>query len=118
MFKTWKSIYLSFNLFNSTGFNRLESESRLPASVEKAGRQVLHQLRNLQKIWQPVLPLEVYLRAIGTLSNSVLEELLLRITTMEDIPAAAAQQLADQCSNFTNTLPLLFGPDNVNFSIS
>lgn len=36
---------------------------------------------------------------IGTFSNSVLEELLLRITTMEDIPAAAAQQLADQCSN-------------------
>jgi centromere/kinetochore protein ZW10 len=67
----------------------------------------------LQKIWQPVLPLEVYLRAIGTLSNSVLEELLLRITTMEDIPAAAALQLADQCQNFTNTLPLLFGPVNV-----
>lgn len=65
-------------------------------------------MRNLQKIWQPVLPQEVYLRAIGTLANSVLEELLLRITTMEDIPAAAALQLADQCQNVTNTLPLLF----------
>lgn len=96
-----------------SGFNRLESESRLPSSVEKAGRQVLHQLRNLQKIWQPVLPHEVYLRAIGTLSNSVLEELLHRITTMEDIPAAAALQLTDQCQNVINTLPLLFGPLDV-----
>ncbi|XP_057365383.1 centromere/kinetochore protein zw10 homolog [Daphnia carinata] len=97
-------------ILKEAGFNRLENESRLPSSVEKAGRQVLHQLRNLQKIWQPVLPNEVYLRAIGTLSNSVLEELLLRITTMEDIPAAAALQLTDQCQNFINTLPLLFGP--------
>lgn len=84
-------------MYSSKGFNRLEEESKLPATAEKAGRQVLLQLRNLQKIWQPVLPQEVYLRSIGTLSNSVLEELLARITTMEDIPAAAALQLADQC---------------------
>lgn len=91
----------------------MENESRLPSSVEKAGRQVLHQLRNLKKIWQTVLPQEVYLRAIGTLANSVLEELLLRITTMEDIPAAAALQLADLCQNITNTLPLLFSTTDV-----
>ena len=91
----------------------MESESKLPATVEKAGRQVLHQLKNLQKIWQPVLPQEVYLRAIGTLANSVLEELLSRVTAMEDIPAAAALQLADQCQNVTDTLPLLFAPIDV-----
>ena len=90
------------------GFNRLGGESKLPESAEKATRQCLHHLGNLQKIWQPVLPEEVYLRAIGTLSNSVLEELLVRITTLEDIPADAAIQLADQCQTISNKLPLLF----------
>ena len=90
------------------GFNRLGSESRLPASTENAIRQCLHQLRNLQKIWQPVLPQEVYLRAVGTLSNSVLDELLIRITNLEDIPADAALQLVDQCQVISTTLPLLF----------
>jgi len=90
------------------GFNRLGSESRLPASTENAIRQCLHQLRNLQKIWQPVLPEEVYLRAVGTLSNSVLDELLIRITNLEDIPADAALQLVDQCQVISTTLPLLF----------
>ena len=84
------------------------SESRLPSCIEKAIRQCLHQLRNLQNICQPVLPEEVYLRAIGTLANSVLEELLIRITTLEDIPADAALQLVDQCQIISNTLPLLF----------
>ena len=85
--------------------------------MEKAGRQVLSHLRHLQNIWQPVLPREVYRRAIGTLANSVLEELILRVTTMEDIPAAAALQLADQCQNVSNNLPLLFSsPLDVNRS--
>lgn len=91
----------------------MDDGSKLPASAERAGRQVLHQLKNLQKIWQPVLPHEVYLRAIGTLSNSVLEELLARITSMEDIPAAAALQLADQCQTVCDALPLLFAPTEV-----
>jgi len=90
------------------GFNRLGNESRLPASTENAIRQCLHQLRSLQKIWQPVLPEEVYLRAIGTLANSVLDELLIRITNLEDIPADAALQLVDQCQVISTTLPLLF----------
>jgi len=60
-----------------------EGESHLPPSAEKASKQCLVQLRNLQKIWQPALPEEVYLRALGTLSNVLLEELLIRITAME-----------------------------------
>lgn len=91
----------------------MDEESKLPTSAEKAGRQVLHQLKNLQKIWQPVLPQEVYLRAIGTLSNSVLEELMARIMSMEDISATAALQLADQCLTVCSTLPLLFAPIEV-----
>ena len=82
----------------------------MPASAEKAPRQCLHHLANLQRIWQPVLPEEVYLRAIGTLANSVLDELLVRITTLEDIPADIAVQLVVQCQTISDQLPLLFSP--------
>ena len=96
-------------VFKEAGYNRLEDgESRLPPSADKAVRQCLHQLRSLHKIWMPVLPLEVYLRAVGALANACLEEIILRITNMEDIPARAALQLADQCQTVSNTLPELF----------
>lgn len=101
---------LLLQVLKDSSFSRLDGESRLPSSADKAVRQCLHQLRSLHKIWMPVLPLEVYLRAVGTLANACLEELLVRITTMEDIPSKAALQLADHCQTLTDTLPSLFAP--------
>jgi len=101
---------LLLQVFKDSSFSRLEGGSQLPSSADKAVRQCLHQLRSLHKIWMPVLPLEVYLRAVGTLANACLEELLVRITTMEDIPTKAALQLADHCQTVTDTLPILFSP--------
>ncbi|GFX76141.1 hypothetical protein TNCV_1835161 [Trichonephila clavipes] len=61
--------------------------------AEKAFRQCLCQLQLLKKVWSDVLPIEVYFKAIGTLFNTCLEEIILRISSMEDIAAEAAAQL-------------------------
>ncbi|GFS88287.1 hypothetical protein NPIL_702861 [Nephila pilipes] len=61
--------------------------------AEKAIRQCLCQLQLLKKVWSDVLPVEVYFKAIGTLFNTCLEEIILRISSMEDIAAEAAAQL-------------------------
>ena len=44
---------------------------------------MLHSLSHLQKVWQGVLPQGVYLRCQGTLLNTVMEELILIITSLE-----------------------------------
>lgn len=61
--------------------------------AEKAIRQCLCQLQLLKKVWADVLPVNVYFKAIGTLFNTCLEEIILRITSMEDIAAEAAAHL-------------------------
>ena len=58
------------------------------------------------------------MRAIGTLSNSVLEELLMRVTALEDIPAQAAIQLAEQCQTICKALPLLFNFSKVCYCLN
>lgn len=45
--------------------------------------QVLHQLKRLGKIWQDVLPVNVYCRAMGTLLNTALVEIMSRIVALE-----------------------------------
>ncbi|KAG8195261.1 hypothetical protein JTE90_028412 [Oedothorax gibbosus] len=61
--------------------------------AEKAIRQCLCQLQLLKKVWADVLPVEVYFKAIGTLFNTCLEEIIQHITSMEDIAAEASAQL-------------------------
>lgn len=45
--------------------------------------QVLHQLKRLGVVWQDVLPVNVYCRAMGTLLNTALGEMVARITALE-----------------------------------
>lgn len=45
--------------------------------------QVLHQLKRLGKVWQDVLPVNVYCKAMGTLLNTALSEIVTRIAALE-----------------------------------
>lgn len=45
--------------------------------------QVLHQLRRLGMVWQDVLPVNVYCKAMGTLLNTALAEIVTRIVALE-----------------------------------
>ena len=78
-------------IFKYTG--QLDGSNLLPASSEKCVKQVLHQMLHLKSIWQDVLPLGIYRRTIGTLLNSVVEEMVQRVLILEDIAADAAVQI-------------------------
>ena len=83
---------------SSAGLGQLSGDNLLPPAAEKCIRQVLHQLNHLRKVWCMVLPVNIYKRAIGTILNSVIEELVERVIVLEDIAADSAVQI---CSLFS-----------------
>ena len=44
---------------------------------------MLHQLRRLGIVWQDVLPVNIYCKAMGTLLNTAIAEMMSRITALE-----------------------------------
>ena len=49
---------------SNAGMTSAGSERRLSSGVDQAVRQFLHQLSHLQKVWQKVLPVDVYNRLV------------------------------------------------------
>ena len=50
----------------AAGFRNLSSEDSDAAAVaDKCVQQVLYQLEHLSKVWRPVLPDNIYLKAMG-----------------------------------------------------
>ena len=78
---------------SSAGLGQLSGDHLLPPAAEKCIRQVLYQLNHLRKVWTAVLPNNIYKRAIGTILNSVVEELVERVIILEDIAADSAVQI-------------------------
>ncbi|XP_063166971.1 centromere/kinetochore protein zw10 homolog [Candoia aspera] len=76
----------------SRNFSNLDDEDN-SSVANRAVRQVLHQLKRLGKVWQDVLPVNVYCRAMGTLLSTALVEIMSRILALEDISAENAYRL-------------------------
>ncbi|KAL5009051.1 hypothetical protein ScPMuIL_014632 [Solemya velum] len=95
------------SLNGAKGFNSV-SEDEGYFDAEKAIKQALHQLNHLQNIWQDVLPLNIYKKAMGTLLNSVIEEIINCIVVLEDISADDAQQLSTLLTVVTDRAGTLF----------
>jgi len=98
-------------ILQTAGFPNLAVDRRLSTGVEQGVKQVLHTLTHLQKVWYSVLPTNTYLRCIGTLLNTVLEEIILIITNLEDISADAGGQLVSLLNQIVAKSPLLFSPE-------
>jgi len=98
-------------ILTTAGFPGLATDRRLSTGAEQGLRQVLHSLSHLQKVWQGVLPQGVYLRCQGTLLNTVMEELILIITSLEDISADAGEQLVSLLSQLLSKSKALFSPE-------
>jgi len=95
-------------ILNTAGFPALATDRRLSSGAEQGIKQVLHTLGHLQKVWGKVLPGTVYLRCQGTLLNTVLEELIQIITSLEDISADAGGQLVSLLGQLVAKTPNLF----------
>ncbi|KFP37183.1 Centromere/kinetochore protein zw10, partial [Chlamydotis macqueenii] len=96
-------------LSSARNFSNMDDEENYCAA-NKAIRQVLHQLKRLGKVWQDVLPVNVYCKAMGTLLNTALTEIVTRIAALEDISAEDADRLYSLCRTMVEEGPQVFTP--------
>nr|CAD7596756.1 unnamed protein product [Timema genevievae] len=80
--------------------------------VEKCIRQCLRQLELLQTVWKQVLPSTVYCKSLGCLVNTMVQELVLRTLSLEDIPADTAVQLVAAFAVVIARAPQVFEDPN------
>ncbi|PNF35888.1 hypothetical protein B7P43_G08563 [Cryptotermes secundus] len=96
------------DILRDSGLATLGEDPKITPSIEKAVRQCLRQMELLQTVWENVLPANVYCKAVGCLLNALVEELIIRVTTVEDVPATTAVHLVTVFSVVINRAPHLF----------
>ncbi|KAJ7305262.1 hypothetical protein JRQ81_011177 [Phrynocephalus forsythii] len=96
-------------LSSARNFSGVDDDDNYSAA-SRALRQVVHQLRRLGLVWQDVLPVNIYCKAMGTLLNTALAEVISRITTLEDISAENADRLHALCQVLVEEGPRVFVP--------
>uniref|UniRef100_A0A673KG84 Centromere/kinetochore protein zw10 homolog n=1 Tax=Sinocyclocheilus rhinocerous TaxID=307959 RepID=A0A673KG84_9TELE len=96
-------------LSTARNFSNLDDEDNYSVA-SKAIRQVIHQLRRLGKVWQDVLPVNIYCKAIGTLLNTAISELINKIMMLEDISNVDGERLRTLCQTIIEEGPLVFNP--------
>ncbi|XP_061558174.1 centromere/kinetochore protein zw10 homolog [Phycodurus eques] len=79
-------------------------------AASKAVRQVIHQLKQLGKVWQDVLPVAVYCKAMGNLLNTAIMEMIAKIIMLEDISSEDGEHLHTLCQTVIEEGPLVFVP--------
>uniref|UniRef100_A0A8D0Z175 Centromere/kinetochore protein zw10 homolog n=1 Tax=Sus scrofa TaxID=9823 RepID=A0A8D0Z175_PIG len=96
-------------LSSARNFSNMDDEENYSAA-SKAVRQVLHQLKRLGIVWQDVLPVNVYCKAMGTLLNTAISEMIGRITALEDISTEDGDRLYSLCKTVMDEGPQVFAP--------
>lgn len=96
------------DLVKESGLATLGENSELSPDTERTLRQCLRQLELLQTVWQKVLPGDIYSKSIGVLANAFVEELTVRVVSVEDIPANTAVQLSTLFKMVLDRIPELF----------
>lgn len=77
----------------------LDFMSEVPLSEDSQGldaalRRCLFHVEQLKRVWLDVLPITSYLEAVGSLLNSVLENVVKSVVGMEDIASTLSEELA------------------------
>lgn len=96
------------DILKESGLAALGQVSELPSSTERALRQCIRQLELLKTVWLDVLPINIYCRAVGCIANSMVEDLILRVTSVEDIPADVASDLVIMFNTVATRAPMIF----------
>ncbi|XP_029304904.1 LOW QUALITY PROTEIN: centromere/kinetochore protein zw10 homolog [Cottoperca gobio] len=79
-------------------------------AASKAVRQVIHQLKQLGTVWQDVLPVSIYCKAMGNLLNTAISEVIAKIMMLEDISSEDGEHLHTLCQTLIEEGPLVFIP--------
>ncbi|KAM6969934.1 LOW QUALITY PROTEIN: centromere/kinetochore protein zw10 homolog [Aplochiton taeniatus] len=96
-------------LSTARNFSNLDGEENYSVA-SKAVRQVIHQLKRLGTVWQDVLPVNIYCKAMGTLLNTAISELISKIMMLEDISTEDGEHLHTLCQTIIEEGPLVFIP--------
>ncbi|XP_015183262.1 PREDICTED: centromere/kinetochore protein zw10 homolog [Polistes dominula] len=96
------------DILKESGLAVLGQVSELPSSTERALRQCIRQLELLKTVWLDVLPINVYCTAVGCITNSMVEDLIIRVTSVEDIPADVASDLVIMFNMVATRAPMIF----------
>ncbi|XP_020496218.2 centromere/kinetochore protein zw10 homolog [Labrus bergylta] len=96
-------------LSTAHNFSNLDDEDNYIAA-SKAVRQVIHQLKQLGTVWQDVLPVGIYCKAMGNLLNTAITEVISKIMMLEDISSEDGEHLHTLCQTIIEECPLVFIP--------
>ncbi|XP_037543204.1 centromere/kinetochore protein zw10 homolog [Nematolebias whitei] len=96
-------------LSTAHNFCNLDDEKNYTAA-SKAVRQVNHQLKQLGTVWQDVLPVSIYCKAMGNLLNTAVSEIIAKIMMLEDISSEDGEHLHTLCQSVIEEGPLVFIP--------
>lgn len=96
-------------LSTAHNFCNLDDEENYTAA-SKAVRQVIHQLKQLGTVWQDVLPVSIYCKAMGNLLNTAITEVTAKIMMLEDISSEDGEHLHTLCQTIIEEGPLVFIP--------
>ncbi|XP_028322336.1 centromere/kinetochore protein zw10 homolog isoform X2 [Gouania willdenowi] len=96
-------------LSTAHNFCNLDDEDNYIAA-SKAVRQVIHQLKQLGTVWQDVLPVSIYCKAMGNLLNTAIAEIITKIMMLEDISSEDGEHLHTLCQSIIDEGPLVFIP--------
>ncbi|XP_014677255.1 PREDICTED: centromere/kinetochore protein zw10 homolog [Priapulus caudatus] len=77
----------------ANGFQAVTEENTTSSKAMKAVKQCMYQLHRLNRVWRDVLPANIMYKAIGTLLNSVVTEVISKILALVDISADEATEL-------------------------
>ncbi|XP_033336792.1 zeste-white 10 kinetochore protein [Megalopta genalis] len=99
-----------FDILKESGLSALGQTAELQPNTERALRQCIRQLELLKTVWLDVLPINIYCRAVGCITNSMIEDLTIRVVSVEDIPADVATDLGTLFSMIVKRAPIIF-PD-------
>ncbi|CAN9501180.1 unnamed protein product [Ophioblennius macclurei] len=104
-----QSAELLERLSTAHNFCNLDDEDNYVAA-SKAVRQVIHQLKQLGTVWQDVLPVAIYCKAMGSLLNTAVTEIIAKIMMLEDISSEDGEHLHTLCQSVIEEGPLVFVP--------
>ncbi|KAK9303924.1 hypothetical protein QLX08_004517 [Tetragonisca angustula] len=98
-------------ILSHSDLSALGQTSELHPNTERAMRQCIRQLELLKTVWIDVLPMNIYCRAVGCIMNSMVEDLIIKVISVEDIPADVATELVTLFNMIVKRAPQIF-PDN------
>ncbi|KAL7305383.1 hypothetical protein TKK_0002126 [Trichogramma kaykai] len=101
-----------FGIIRESGLSSIGQMPELPVTTEKAIRQCIRQLELLKTVWIEILPVKVYCRTLGCIVNDVVEDLCMKVCSVEDISANVASELAILFDVIIKRVPQVF-PDPI-----